>query len=282
VVRRRLPSSFLLAASDTELDLAAAAASSSSSMPQSPASDLPASQAASSTTTTTTLASPIRAFANPLEYLLALEENEGEGEEGELLVVLYAASYCKICQRVGITYRQIASRHLEDRRRLLQQQQQQQVGLDTGGGGIDNGSSSVPMKLVKFARLEIKGGGSKGYGGDRIDLDRDDNEGQKTEPSAKGGLELTVDALRALGLTKFPFVQIFYGGDCVASFSTGPSHLFRQRVQGTLDVCLNRSEEEWTALRQYFADDIRKNRAARHDLLRAIQQQQQQQQQQRR
>ena len=33
--------------------------------------------------------------------------------------------------------------------------------------------------------------------------------------------EPSADNLRSLGVSKFPFVQIFKGGDCVASFSTG-------------------------------------------------------------
>jgi thiol-disulfide isomerase/thioredoxin len=73
------------------------------------------------------------------------------------------------------------------------------------------------------------------------------------------------DTLRTLGVTKFPFVQIFFQGDCVASFSTGanPSHLFGQRVQSTVDTCLTRTPDEWEAFRIDFAGVLNDNREAR-------------------
>jgi hypothetical protein len=77
---------------------------------------------------------------------------------------------------------------------------------------------------------------------------------------------LPSDTLKQLGVTKFPFCQIFFRGDCVASFglSTGAAaHLFGQRVRDTLDACLARTEEEWETFRIDFAGPRKDNRSAR-------------------
>jgi hypothetical protein len=74
---------------------------------------------------------------------------------------------------------------------------------------------------------------------------------------------LDSDTLRSLGVTKFPFVQIFRQGDCVASFSTGASNLFAKRVRDTLDVCLDRSDDEWQAFQRDFSKQVLENRQAR-------------------
>jgi hypothetical protein len=74
------------------------------------------------------------------------------------------------------------------------------------------------------------------------------------------------DTLKTLSVTKFPFCQIFFRGDCVASFglSTGAAaHLFGQRVRDTLDMCLARSEDEWEAFRIDFAPQIKDNLSKR-------------------
>ena len=84
--------------------------------------------------------------------------------------------------------------------------------------------------------------------------------------------EPQADNLRALGITKFPFVQIFRHGDCVASFSTGPTHMFLRSVRGTLDLCLQRDNQAWSDFAIEFEEYIRENRDARslvlpHELL---------------
>ncbi len=75
------------------------------------------------------------------------------------------------------------------------------------------------------------------------------------------------DNLRALGITKFPFVQIFRHGDCVASFSTGPTHMFLRSVRGTLDLCLERDDQAWSDFAIEFEQYIRENRSARSRVL---------------
>lgn len=74
------------------------------------------------------------------------------------------------------------------------------------------------------------------------------------------------DNLRLLGVTKFPFVQIYRGGNCVASFSTGPTHLFLRKVRETLDLCLDRDKDAWEGFYNEFATEIDANRDARRKL----------------
>lgn len=74
------------------------------------------------------------------------------------------------------------------------------------------------------------------------------------------------DNLRTLGVSKFPFVQIYRGGDCVASFSTGQTHMFMRMVRNTLDLCLERDEDCWEAFGNDFATEIEANQDARRKL----------------
>jgi hypothetical protein len=71
------------------------------------------------------------------------------------------------------------------------------------------------------------------------------------------------DNLRSLGVSKFPFVQLYRRGDCVASFSTGPSHMFLRKVRDTLDLCLERDEDCWEGFSNEFSSEIQANRDAR-------------------
>jgi hypothetical protein len=89
--------------------------------------------------------------------------------------------------------------------------------------------------------------------------------------------EPTIDTLHALGVTKFPFIQIYRHGQCVASFSTGPSHMFRKRVLDTVRLCLERSPDNWQDFYNEFATPIQENANTRQRLLADIMQQQQQQ-----
>ncbi|KAG7354216.1 thioredoxin [Nitzschia inconspicua] len=75
------------------------------------------------------------------------------------------------------------------------------------------------------------------------------------------------DTLRALGVTKFPWVQIYRHGNCVASFSTGPSHMFMKRVRDTVTMCLERSPEAWQEFEQEFASNMAENAATRQKLM---------------
>lgn len=78
--------------------------------------------------------------------------------------------------------------------------------------------------------------------------------------------EPVADNLRTLGVSKFPFVQIYRGGNCVASFSTGPTHMFMRKVRNTLNLCLERDEDCWEAFSNDFATEIDANQDARRKL----------------
>lgn len=78
--------------------------------------------------------------------------------------------------------------------------------------------------------------------------------------------EPTSDSLRTLGVSKFPFVQIFRKGQCVASFSTGPTHMFMRRIRDTLDLCLERDDACWDSFVTEFAGEIESNQLARKSL----------------
>ena len=81
---------------------------------------------------------------------------------------------------------------------------------------------------------------------------------------------LHADILRELGLSKFPFIQVFRHGACVASFSTGPSHMFNGKVRDTVDMCLARSDDEWHAFEKQFSAEIQANRDAREKLRKSL------------
>jgi len=78
--------------------------------------------------------------------------------------------------------------------------------------------------------------------------------------------EPAADHLRTLGVSKFPFVQLYRGGDCVASFSTGPTHMFMRKVRDTLGLCLERDEACWESFSSEFSAEIASNRGAREAL----------------
>lgn len=73
----------------------------------------------------------------------------------------------------------------------------------------------------------------------------------------------SANTLRGLGVTKFPFLQIYRRGQCVASFSTGPSHMFAKRVRDTLTDCEQRTPAEWDAFVSEFSNEISSNQEAR-------------------
>jgi thiol-disulfide isomerase/thioredoxin len=76
----------------------------------------------------------------------------------------------------------------------------------------------------------------------------------------------TANTLRSLGVTRFPFVQIYRQGQCVASFATGPSHLFVKRIQATLDECQKRTESEWDQFVETLSTEIQSNLGVRTNL----------------
>jgi hypothetical protein len=77
---------------------------------------------------------------------------------------------------------------------------------------------------------------------------------------------LPSETLKQLGVTKFPYCQVFVGGDCVSSFGLGTgaaAHLLGQRVRDTIDICRARTPDEWQAFQRDFSVPIKDNRSAR-------------------
>jgi len=89
----------------------------------------------------------------------------------------------------------------------------------------------------------------------------DDDALIRSSPKPMG----TLQDIKEIGITKFPFVQVFRGSDgaCVASFATGASHLFARRVRETLKQILDRTPSEWRDFESNFEYDIWKNQKAR-------------------
>lgn len=66
--------------------------------------------------------------------------------------------------------------------------------------------------------------------------------------------------IEKLGVKKFPFLQIYRNGECVASFGTGPAHNFQSIVGGTIEQKLSMSLEEWEAFQKEFKSEITNSR----------------------
>jgi hypothetical protein len=62
--------------------------------------------------------------------------------------------------------------------------------------------------------------------------------------------------IEKLGVKKFPFLQIYRNGECVASFGTGPAHNFQSIVGDTIEQKLKMSVEDWEAFRKEFQSEI--------------------------
>jgi hypothetical protein len=146
--------------------------------------------------------SPICDFSSFSEYFNTLEHQDG------IVVVLYAASFCKLCQRATVVYKQIASKR-----------------------------KPVDPRLT-FYRIEVT-----------------PNDGR---------------FMRPLHIQRFPYIQIFFQRNCVASFSTGPAHQFRKKVEDTLDVCSKRTAEDWIVVQEEFREEIQENRRVRSDLMQRL------------
>lgn len=157
--------------------------------------------------------SPITTFASFSEFLATLDHHQED-----LAVVLYAASFCKLCQRATMVYKQLANKCL----------------ADSSSAAHHHGTTDA-VSSMRFYRLEV-------------------------EPHD------ALARLKPLGINKFPFVQIYWRGDCVASFSTGPSHLFRKKVDDTIQVCASRTPEGWQEVCRAFGAEIQDNHRVRNEL----------------
>lgn len=64
-----------------------------------------------------------------------------------------------------------------------------------------------------------------------------------------------------VGVSRFPFIQIYRNGERVASFGTGPAHNFQKIVGDTIDQLLyHTSQEEWEMKRRKYESEIQQSR----------------------
>lgn len=115
----------------------------------------------------------------------------------ELVVVVYHAHYCKVCQRTLLAYNKLAHLYPDTR-------------------------------FVSFEASRVKN-------------------------------------VRLLGLTQFPFGQVYHNGDCVASLSIGGSQRQR-RWADTVHECVLRTESTWDEVHDQYAAEIAENRQGREVL----------------
>lgn len=142
-------------------------------------------------------------------------------------------------------------------------------------GGDD--SSSKDLTIIKYHASYCKVCQRSGIQYKKLATEYPDVHFAKVEHQV---LPHPTPMLKSLGVTKFPFIQFYRHGKCVASFSTGPSHLFVKMVRDTLQACRKRTDEEWQAFEEQFSKEIQDNIHARKALqnLESIQPQYQQQQ----
>ncbi len=161
-----------------------------------------------------------------------LEGSNDDDHHSSLVVIKYYASYCKICQRAGIQFKKIATEY-----------------------------SRGDVRFAKVEASVLAGGGGKNGSNNSIQ-----HHPHQNHAAAGSSIATSADALRRLGVTKFPFVQIYRQGLCVASFSTGPSHLFVKKVRDTIDLCLERTPDVWDGYCNEFQQEMESNRKARLEL----------------
>lgn len=86
--------------------------------------------------------------------------------------------------------------------------------------------------------------------------------------------KLPASTLKSLGVTKFPFFQVFRKGECVASFSGGTN--LNKAVRSTLDLVLSRTDQQWAAFLTEVETFVHKNSESRHQVQQHLLLQQQQ------
>lgn len=70
------------------------------------------------------------------------------------------------------------------------------------------------------------------------------------------------DDLMALGVDRYPYIQIYRNGELVSAFATGPSYMFKKAVFDSIDGLLNRSEAEWLETLDQLRSVTTENRSA--------------------
>lgn len=68
--------------------------------------------------------------------------------------------------------------------------------------------------------------------------------------------------LQALDIKKYPHIQIYKDGKCVASFSIPQIYVFRLKVRNAIDEAKRRQPNDWEIFHRQYADEIAKNHNA--------------------
>lgn len=71
---------------------------------------------------------------------------------------------------------------------------------------------------------------------------------------------------RELGITQFPYVQVYKRGKCVASFATGPAKEFQGKVRESVNFFASLSEDDCAKFTKDFEPEIEKKEAALKNL----------------
>jgi len=164
------------------------------------------------------------------DYIDVIDGNYfNEVEKNQLVIVKYYANYCRVCHRAGLKYKKIAV-------------------------------TKNPGNKIMFAKIEVGGSGIKPVSASKkIKSNIQKRTSNNNNDAARSSSILSPETLRSVGVDKFPFLQIYRDGKCVASFSSGPIHLFEKNLVTTINNCSDRNEEQWEQFLTEFDEPIQSN-----------------------
>lgn len=155
-------------------------------------------------------------------------QNDSSSSSPSLTLILFYAHYCKICQRATMNLSRLSREY----------------------------------PAINFAKVEASVFPTTVAISTTYSLHSSSMSSKSPSTSSN-----SAHYLKSIGVSKFPYVHIYRNGDCVASFSTGPTHMFMKKVRETLDLCLERNDGCWSSFVQDFRKAIQSNRLARQELL---------------
>ena len=174
-----------------------------------------------------------------LTFLQDLPTLQQDDDQEQWYVVKYFVSYCKVCQRSALNYKKIA--------------------LEYAAANDDNDKDKEPSTVVGHRnRVHF------------VRADATSWTGVSSSSESSSSSQQQQQWLKQLGITKFPFVQVYRGrtGACVASFSTGgTSYMFARRVRETLQAIVTRSPQEWKDFEQNCQSAMDENAQVRRQVL---------------
>lgn len=136
-------------------------------------------------------------------------------------------------------------KHIEDLGKMIDNADKDQLCVVTFHTNYCKVCQKVMPKFKRIAQLE----GSDGYASYDIQF------------AAIDCSRLITKNLQKIGVTRFPFMQIWRNGECVVKFST-PASAFSRTFRRQLNACINRSNDEWGSYREEFEADITRSTEA--------------------